>query len=155
MLLSKLSLQSHCRHSTRAALSCPSNPLVRWSHCHPLLQLRDINDRMQDVANEAPSASVQHALSRHRALLASHERDSRRVASRIRDAKNRADLLPSVQRDIKCALPSCAYMPFSLARGRSHALGGCSVCVCVCVSVCVCVCVCARACVFVCARTAP
>jgi hypothetical protein len=69
------------------------------------VQLRDVNNRMQDSVDDSASGSVQHSLSRHRALLSSHERDFKRVHSRIRDARSRAELIPSVQRDIKCVSP--------------------------------------------------
>eukprot|EP00035_Acanthoeca_spectabilis_P006925 m.130643 g.130643 ORF g.130643 m.130643 type:complete len:227 (-) comp13722_c0_seq2:2336-3016(-) len=65
-----------------------------------LKELRDVISRMQDAMHETSSGSVQHSLSRHSSLLASHERDFKRVSSRIRDARNRAELIPSVQRDI-------------------------------------------------------
>mmetsp|Transcript_10291 Transcript_10291/g.26363 ORF Transcript_10291/g.26363 Transcript_10291/m.26363 type:complete len:225 (+) Transcript_10291:136-810(+) len=62
-----------------------------------LKELRGLINRMADAATDPTSESV---LLGHRSRLSGIERDFRRVSGRIRDARNRAELLPSVQRDI-------------------------------------------------------
>lgn len=65
-----------------------------------LYNLSNVNDRMREVVGDSPSASIAHTVSRHNGLLSDMQHEFARIKVRLGDARNKAELLSSVQRDI-------------------------------------------------------
>lgn len=63
-------------------------------------RLNDINERMHEVVGEQATPSLSHTLSRHTEILDDMKRDFMKTKQSIRETRDKAQLLSSVQRDI-------------------------------------------------------
>jgi len=65
-----------------------------------LIKLSHLHDDLTTAAGADPPAAVQHTLMRHRQILADISQEFNKTKTNIRQSRERADLLGSVQRDI-------------------------------------------------------
>eukprot|EP00048_Salpingoeca_helianthica_P024128 m.29905 g.29905 ORF g.29905 m.29905 type:complete len:222 (+) comp9202_c0_seq2:82-747(+) len=65
-----------------------------------LMKLSHLHDEMAALVGNDPTPSVQHTLRRHREILSDFSQEFNRTKTSIRQNRERADLIGSVQRDI-------------------------------------------------------
>jgi len=65
-----------------------------------LIKLSAVNDQMQEAIGDNPTASISHTLGRHTSLLNEMQHEFTKTKHSIRQTRDKADLLSSVQRDI-------------------------------------------------------
>lgn len=87
-----------------------------------LSRLSGLNDSMEGVIGERPSASVQRTVQRHGALLNERQQEFTKTKRSIRDTLNKTELLSSVQSNISSFRTSEAKRQDMLMKENQHTL---------------------------------